>query len=398
MRLLARPVAALALGLVLGVPVWAAADDAPKSDPPAKKKSTADKAPDAATVTPGPKTDSTDTPATPAAAPVATAPAPDPAPAPALPQAPADKASGSASVDPVAPPTGERATTFTIESGETLGKHVVAVSAGVDKISRAPGDVTVLGVNVDLAVGITDRISAFLEFNPYDHIHAGRPTELSLNPTLSGCPLVPLNSHQSTIYHFIDCGAGTAGAAYVEDYPFASHNGGGVGTLDFGFKFNLLSQQRGSPIAAAVRTDFIIPTVTGLSDLLNNEVQNGEFNFQVMLAVSRKWGGTIETALNLPVLITIDPRSGGVALLHQAKQFRPSFGFTAFPNKRFQIISEYNLVVFFGSATQNTTFGPRDPLDSVSGIRYYFFKNFALDLGYRSTFGLNQVTDKNGFV
>jgi hypothetical protein len=279
-----------------------------------------------------------------------------------------------------------------------LGKHVVAVSAGVDKIDRAPGDVTVLGVDVDLAVGINDRISLFLEFNPYSHIHAGRTTELSLNPTLGGCPLVPLNSHQSTIYHYIDCGAGTAGAAYVEDYPFANHNGGGVGTLDFGFKFNLLSQQRGSPIAVAIRNDFIVPTVTGLSDLLDNEVQSGEFNYQFMVAFSRKWGGTIETVLNLPVLITIDPRSGGQALLHQAKQFRPSFGFTAFPNKRFQIISEYNGVIFFGAATQNTTFGPRDPVDSVSGIRYYPWKNFAIDLGYTSTFGLNQVSDKNGFV
>lgn len=293
---------------------------------------------------------------------------------------------------------GERATTFTLESGETLGKHVVGFSAGVNKVSRAPGDVTALDVNLDLAVGITDRFTAFVGFTPYTHIHAGRPTQLSLNPTLSGCPLVPLNSTTSTIYHFIDCGAGTAGAAYVEDYPFASHNGGGVGTLNFGLKYNLLSQQRNSPIAAAVRTDFIIPTVTGLSDLLNNEVQNGEFNFQITLALSRKWGGTIETVLNLPVLITIDPRSGGVALFRQAKQFRPGFGFTAFPNKRFQIISEYNGVIFFGTSTQNTTFGPRDPLESVSGIRYYLWRNLAIDLGYRSTFGLNQIKDKNGFV
>jgi hypothetical protein len=380
MRLLARPAAALALGLLLAVPIEAVAEDAPKADPPAKKKSATEN-----TSAPASTTDGSATPS----------PVPAPAPAPAP---PAESPAENAGVDPVVGLKGERGTTFTLESGETLGRHVVGFSAGVNKISRAPGDVTVLDVDLDLAVGITDRFSAFLEFTPYSHIHAGRPTQLSLNPTLSGCPLVPLNKTQSTIYHFIDCGAGTAGAAYVEDYPFASHNGGGVGTLAFGLKYNLLSQQRSSPIAAALRTDFIVPTVTGLSDLLNNEVQNGEFNFQVTLALSRKWGGTIETALNLPVLITIDPRSGGVALLHQAKQFRPGFGFTAFPNKRFQIISEYNGVIFFGSATQNTTFGPRDPLESVSGIRYYPWKSFAIDLGYRSTFGLNQVTDKNGFV
>jgi hypothetical protein len=299
----------------------------------------------------------------------------------------------------VAPLIGERGTTFSLESGETLGRHAVGFSVGADKFSRAPGDVTVLNEDLDLAVGITDRFSAFVEFTPYSHIHVGRPTELSLNPTLAGCPLVPLHgTSKPTIYHFIDCGAGTAGAAYVEDYPFASHNGGGVGTFEFGLKYNLLSQTRSSPIALALRTDFIIPTVTGLSDLLNNEVQNGAFNFQAMLAASRRFGGTLEAVVNLPVYITLDPRSGGVALLNQAKQFRPGFGFTVFPQKRIQIISEYTGVIFFGTATQNTTFGPRDPVGAVYGVRLYPWRNFAIDLGYRSEFGLNQVTDRNGFI
>ncbi|HKM91639.1 MAG TPA: hypothetical protein VJX29_13580 [Candidatus Acidoferrales bacterium] len=384
MRLLARPAAALTLGLLLVVPVWAAADDAPKADPAAKKNAATANAP----ATPS-TTDGAAAPAAPAVAAAAPAAAnADPAAPP-----PAEAGSGSPAVTPVPPTVGERASTFTLESGETLGKHAVGFSVGVDKFSRAPGDVAVLDLDLDLAVGITDRISAFVEFTPYSHIHAGRPTELSLNPTLSAlnCPLVG-----TTIYHSIGCGP--QAAAYVEDYPFASHNGGGVGTFEFGFKFNLLSQKRSSPIALALRTDFIIPTVTGLSDLLSNEVQNGEFNFQVMLAASRRWGGTIETTLNLPVLITIDPRSGGVALLNQAKQFKPGFGFTVFPDKRFQIISEYSGTIFFGSATQNTTFGPRDPIGAVYGVRLYPWRNIAIDLGYRSEFGLNQVTDRNGFV
>jgi PKD domain len=384
MRLLARPAAGLTLGLLLALPVWAAAGDGPKSDPPAKKKHASK---DASSATAADSSAAPGTAANPAPA--------NPAPAPR----PAENSSANVPVTPVTPLVGERGTTFTLESGETLGRHAVGFSVGAEKFARAPGDVTVLDLDLNLAVGITDRISAFVEFTPYSHIHAGRPTELSLNPTLGGCPLVPLhNSSNPTIYHFIDCGAGTAGAAYVEDYPFASHNGGGVGTFEFGFKYNLLSQTRSSPIALALRTDFIIPTVTGLSDLLNNEVQNGAFNFQVMLAASRRFGGTIEAALNLPVLITIDPRSGGVALLNQAKQFRPGFGFTVFPQKRVQIISEYTGVIFFGQGTQNTTFGPRDPIGSVSGVRLYPWRNFAIDLGYRSEFGLNQVTDRSGFV
>lgn len=383
MRLLARRAAGLTLGLLLAVPVWAAADDASKSDPPANKAATTEKS--------KADTDSKNSAATPAVAPD---PAPNPAPAPP----PAEGSSSNVPVTPVTPLIGERGTTFTLESGETLGRHAVGFSVGADKFSRAPGDVTVLDLDLDLAVGITDRLSAFVEFTPYGHIHAGRPLELSLNPTLAGCLLVPLHgSSKPTIYHRISCGTGS-GAAYVEDYPFANHNGGGVGTFEFGLKYNLLSQTRSSPIALAVRTDFIIPTVTGLSDLLNNEVQNGAFNFQVMLAASHRFGGTLEAALNLPVYITIDPRSGGVPLLNQAKQFRPGFGFTVFPQKRIQIISEYSGVIFFGTATPNTTFGPRDPVGAVYGVRLYPWRNVAIDLGYRSEFGLNQVTDRNGFV
>ncbi len=395
MRLLARPAAALTLGLLLAFPAWAAADDTPKSDPSANKPATTEKPKDGAD-----SKDSSTTPAAPdGAAAVASSPATpaDPNPAPAPP--PVEGTGASAPVDPVTPIIGERAGTFTLESGETLGRHVLGFSVGVDKSSRAPGSITVLDTDLDLAVGITDRISAFVAFTPYSHIHVDNPLELSLNPTLAGCPLVPLHgSTQPTIYHFIDCGAGTAGAAYVEDYPFASHNGGGVGTFEFGFKFNLLSQKRSSPIALSVRTDFIIPTVFGLSDLLNNEVQNGAFNFQVMVAASRRFGGTLEATLNLPVWISAEPRSNGVQLFNEAKQFRPGFGFAVFPQKRIQLISEYTGVIFFGQATQNTTFGPRDPVGAVYGLRLYPARWFVVDLGYRSEFGLNQITDRNGFV
>ena len=396
MRLLVRPAAALTLGLLLAVPLWAAADDAPKPDPAAKTKDASNNAPKDTSNDATASADSSTSSADPAPAAASAPAAPDPAPPPA------EKSWTAGPVDPVTPLVGERGVTFSLESGETLGRHAVGFSVGADKFSRAPGDVTVLDLDLDLAVGITDRISAFVEFTPYSHIHAGRTLELSLNPTLAPCDLVPLHgSTRPTIYHNINCNGGAPGrvaAAYVEDYPFASHNGGGVGTFEFGFKYNIFSQTRSNPLALAVRTDFIIPTVTGLSDLLSNEVQTGEYNYQEMVAASHRFGSTMEMALNLPVRITLDPRSGGTALLNQAKQFLPGFGFTVFPQKRIQIISEYTGVIYFGTATPNTTFGPRDPFGSVSGVRVYPWKNFAIDLGYRSEFGLNQVTDRNGFV
>jgi hypothetical protein len=380
MRLLARPAAALALGLLLSATAWAGENDASKKDADAEKKASSSAASAAA---------AENTPAPAVAPPAASAPADSGSGAPPA------ASSENSQIVPVAPITGERATTFSLESGEMLGRHVVAFSTGVNKFSRAPGNTTILNIDLDVAVGITDRISAFVEFDPYRHDSVGRPTQLSLNPAFAACPHVG-----KSIYPDINCGAVLPGAAsYVEDFPFVSHDGGGVGTLDLGMKFNLLSQQRGSsPIALAVRTDFIIPTVTGLSNLASNQVQSGAFNFQGMLVASRKWSNIMETTLNLPVVVTRNPRSNNMDLLTQADQFRPGFGFTVFPDKRFQIISEYTAVIFFGSATQNTTFGPRDPVDGVYGIRWYPWKILAIDVGYRSSFNLNQVTDRHGFV
>jgi len=51
---------------------------------------------------------------------------------------------------------------------------------------------------------------------------------------------------------------GTPG--YVEDFPFAANNNGGVGEITVGLKFGLLSERRGAPFSLSVRNDVIIPT------------------------------------------------------------------------------------------------------------------------------------------
>jgi hypothetical protein len=391
MRPLARFAPAVILLFALGAPAWSGENGAPQpgaANPPAEKKATA-KAPAADSPAVSADAATPADPATPAAQPSA-APAPPPS-----------ASSDSNAVAPVAPTLGERATTFTLESGEMLGRHVVALSAGVNKFSRAPGDVTVLNTDLNLAYGINDRISVFIGFDPNRHLHVGRPGQLSLNLTQAMCgspPAPPVPLVRGSVLLPIDCGVGPSGAAYVEDFPFANHNGGGVGPLTFGLKANLLSQYRDSPIAFSVRTDFSIPTVTGFSDLQDNQAQSGRFNWQIMAVASRRWGKTMETTLTLPFVLTLNPHSGGVDLLNQAKQFRPGFGFTVFPDKRFQIISEYSAVIFVGSRTQNTTFGPRDPVEGVWGVRLYPWRILAIDLGFRETLNLNQVSDRYGFV
>ena len=48
---------------------------------------------------------------------------------------------------------------------------------------------------------------------------------------------------------------------YVEDYPFAAGDGGGVGPVTLGLKYGVLSEA-GRAAQFIVRNDFVIPTVT----------------------------------------------------------------------------------------------------------------------------------------
>ena len=73
-------------------------------------------------------------------------------------------------------------------------------------------------------------------------------------------------------------------------------------------------------------------------------------------------------------------------------------GFLIFPDKRFQIISEYSSTIYVGGGIQNTTFGPRDPVDNVTGFRLYAWKWAAMTLGYRYSLDLTNHRDRNGFV
>jgi hypothetical protein len=51
-----------------------------------------------------------------------------------------------------------------------------------------------------------------------------------------------------------------------------------------------------------------------------------------------------------------------------------------------------------GGATPNMTFGARDPVDGIWGVRVYIFPVTAIDIGYRYMLNLANATDRNGFV
>lgn len=287
---------------------------------------------------------------------------------------------------------------FTLETGEILPKGAFNLSAGVSKVSRMPGDITALESGPSFGVGLTNWLSASIQWDANTHIHVDEPSLLSLAPVNAGN-----NQYGNTIYPSALPAQGFR-PAYVEEFPFASHNGGGVGEVDLAFKIRLLSEHRGSPLSLSIRNDFYIPTETSFASLIANQVQYGKFNYGIGIEASKTiFHNSILATTNWDYRFTRDssftPVAGSPAeILNLSDQMRVGVGLLMFPNKRFQVISEYSAVIFIGNGIPNTTFGARDPVDNVSGVRVYLAKQFAFEVGYRYNLNLTNHLDRNGFV
>jgi len=286
---------------------------------------------------------------------------------------------------------------FTVETGETLPAHGFSFSTYVNKFSRMPGSITVLNLGWNFGVGLSDWLTLYTQFEPYRHVHVSRPGELSLNtPCCDPINFPPFpNATNPTIYRRLGPGLRPA---YVEDYPFAFTNDGGVGEVTVGLKIGFLSEKRGSPVSFGVRNDFIFPTRTNLTDLLDNGTQSGQFNYAFTVSLSKTWPGAATFAINGGYRFTRDPRFNGQPALTQADQARVGAGILLFPDSRLQLMNEYTGVIFTGSATPNSTFGVRDPVDGVWGVRLYPWRSVALDVGYRYMINLRNAHDRHGFV
>lgn len=299
---------------------------------------------------------------------------------------------------------------FTLETGDLLPPGAADLSIGVNKFSRMPGDITVLQTVPSFGVGVNRWISLFFQMNAAEHVHVDQPSLLSLNDFTLGN-----NQYRNTIYRSILPGAGIA-PAYVEDYPFASRNGGGVGELDLGFKIGLLSEKRGKPFSLSIRNDFFIPTQTGLRDLLKDQVQYGRFNYGIGVEASKtilhntmlltfNWSYRFRPSENFPTIDLLNlpgppnaPTPIAPAVLRLADEMGVGAGMLVFPGKRFQVISEYSGIIYVHNGIQNTTFGARDPVDTTTGIRIYPVRQVALDIGYRYSMSLLNHQDRNGFI
>jgi len=283
---------------------------------------------------------------------------------------------------------------FTVETADTLPKGGFAFSAYGNKFGRMPGSATIFQVGIDASYGISDRVNVYASFVPYGHTHIGNPSQLSLAPVNGGNPLFP-GSLYPTLNPF---GAGAPG--YIEDFPLANRNGGGDGNATFGLKFGFLSQRLGDPLSVSVRNDVIVSTRSNYQQLLGNGMQASPVSDLISLALSRQWSNVITLTFNAGYMFTGD-YNGGPAPVHVADQGRAGAGFIVFPESRFQLMNEYSAVMFTtsgGNFTPDNTFGARDPVDGIWGIRVYPWKHLAFDAGYRYMLNLRDANDRHGFV
>jgi hypothetical protein len=295
---------------------------------------------------------------------------------------------------------------FTTETADTLPKGGFAFSAFGNKFGRMPGSVTIFQIGVDASYGILDRLTVYGSFAPYQHAHIGCGPQLSLAPPNSGGALYP-NTIYNTLVADTACNSVTPIApfsptpGFVEDFPFAANNSGGLGNFTIGIKYGLLSERHGDPLSLSLRNDVIISSRTGLAYLLGNGTQGSPLSDLISVGVSKQWSNVATATFNVGYEFTRDARSSGVPLFHIPDQFRTGAGLLFFPESRIQPMTEYTAVVFSdvkALGTPDTTFGARDPVDGVSGVRLYLIKNVGVDLGYRYMLNLRDLNDRNGFI
>lgn len=228
--------------------------------------------------------------------------APAAAPAPAAQDAASEKKSANGDEKPAPKFTPMLTTTgtlglFTLETAETLPKRGLDFSAFGNKFGRMPGSVTILQIGLDMSYGITDKLNFYGAFDPYQRAHIGCPGQLSLRSIpLETCAPVAFGLPGSNSF-FPSPAASAPG--YVEDFPFAANNTGGLGNITLGLKYALLSERHGAPVSFSVRNDFIVSTKTDVNKLLANSTQGSPVSDLVSAAISRQWSNIITATFNV---------------------------------------------------------------------------------------------------
>jgi hypothetical protein len=81
-------------------------------------------------------------------------------------------------------------------------------------------------------------------------------------------------------------------------------------------------------------------------------------------------------------------------------QLRVGVGIVSFPESRVQLLWEYSGVIFVSApgTPPDNSFGAREPVQGVYGLRLYPTRHLGIDVGYVRMLNLRDLNDRNGFV
>ena len=288
---------------------------------------------------------------------------------------------------------------FNLETGQTLAKDGFLFSAYGNKFGRMPGSVTILQTGFDFSYGLTDALNFYAAFDPYGHVHVGCPGQLSLRSIpLATC--APVHFGAPVPGSFFPTNFGST-PGYVEDYPFASNNTGGIGNITLGLKYAFASETKGAPVSFSIRNDLVISTRTDVTKLLNNGTQGSPLSDLVSLALSKQWSNRFAAAFNFGYMFNRAPRDSQDAVLFaMPDQLRIGVGVVSFPQSRVQPIFEYSGVVFVSApgTPRDNSFGAREPIEGTYGLRVYPIHHLGIDIAYVRMLNLTDLNDRNGFL
>lgn len=297
-----------------------------------------------------------------------------------------------------------------VHSPDSLMPKQLAFVVWYDRINRNPGEMRVTTLGFGGAAGITDWLELGINFEVNRRISVGDPAQLSFGQQRLGLfglggpdapPFITELAPGSAAMPRLRApatrtGALTDAAGYFNNAPFASFGSrNGVGPVNVGLKFSLMSEEDGAPLGAGFRTYGVLPTHRSFSYLRSRPTQTGGWQWGTDFLGSKKLGEIATLYGNAGYRGVQSPDGGRVVQLSDVIPL--SVGLEIPRETRVQFLGEVGSELFVDDATANTSPDSENPVDLTVGMRAFLNRYLHLSAGYRRPLNMSGGA-KNGFV
>ncbi len=297
-----------------------------------------------------------------------------------------------------------------VHSPDGLRAKELAFSIWYDRINRNPGELRLSTMGFGGGVGIKDWLELGINFEVNRRVSVGDSSQLSFgqqqlgffgvggpNATPLASELVAGSAAMARLRApAARTGALTNTAGYFNNAPFASAGSrNGVGGVNVGLKFNILSENKGNPFGFGFRTYAVVPTHRSLNFLRFRPTQTGDWQWGTDYLLSKNLGEMATLYGNAGYRGVSSPDNGRVVRLSDVIPL--SFGIELPRHTRFQFLGELGSEIYVREATANSSPDAENPIDLTLGLRAFINRYVNFSAGYRRPLNMNGG-DKNGFV